>query len=189
MVELGGGTSPHPRADYVIDLHHPRRSPRQDATQTPWEVERGDVLATFLDDGSVDEVYSSHFLEHVPAGDPLLRVMDEAWRVLRPGGTFTAVLPLVGYTDPETGAPRHGHIGWQPWADPTHVSYWWLPERALYFCEGAFKPQADYGHRTWGPWPVYVPPAELADWTTPGDPRPFWTVREGWEGVFRLVRP
>lgn len=188
MIELGGGTNPHPRADVVIDLHHPRNAPPQDATVAPWRrMHRADNLGWDLaiGDGYADEVYASHFMEHVPHGQPLINVMNEAWRVLRPGGTFTMKLPLVGYTNPHSGAPESNQIGWQPWADPTHVSYWWFPEALLYFCEGPFKPHANYGIHTWAPLGPYVTDVEI-DLAEAGS---WWSVRGGWEGYARLVKP
>src|SRR5678816_2800742 len=65
-------------------------------------------------DNSVDELHASHFLEHIPARevedrdcqhpdkgmpshlygtDMLCAFMDEAWRVLKPGGVFAIVVP------------------------------------------------------------------------------------------------
>lgn len=52
-------------------------------------------------DGSVDAIYSEHFLEHLE--DPR-RLLAEAARVLRPGGSFRAVVPHFSnpyfYSDP-----------------------------------------------------------------------------------------
>ena len=88
LIDLGGGTLPHPRADIVIDLHHPKNVPAQDATRIPWHTDD-----LYLADGVADEVWASHFMEHIPRGQPLINVMNEAWRVLREGGTFTMILP------------------------------------------------------------------------------------------------
>lgn len=202
LVELGGGSNPHPRADIIIDLNHPRGSIPQDATEPPWMVSgptphtQGHTEGWVLASNTVDEVYCSHFLEHIPKGQPLINVMNEAWRILKPGGTFVALFPLVGYTDPETEEPRGQNIGWQPWADPTHVSYWWMPEAFLYFCEGPFKPCADYGIRIWAQLGAYTPEPVATDWINhhrlcPDNPyiRSFWSVRSGWEACCRLVKP
>jgi SAM-dependent methyltransferase len=193
LIDLGGGTLPHPRADIVIDLSKPKLSPAQDATVIPWLW--GTARPQDIDSNSADEVYSSHFMEHIPKGQPLINVMNEAWRVLKPGGTYTMILPLVGYTDPASGEPKSNHIGWQPWADPTHVSYWWLPEAFMYFCEGPFKPHADYGMQTWGALGSYVDPATATHWINEQRSQPvpttahsFWSVRDGWEGIVRLKK-
>jgi len=199
LIDLGGGTAPHPRASVVIDLHHPVASDSQDAGTTPWTCFHAGAVASRnapMNSGVFTEVYASHFMEHIPRGQPLINVMNEAWRVLKPGGTFTMILPLVGYTDPATGQPMSDHIGWQPWSDPTHVNYWWFPEALMYFCEGPFKPLADYGISIWAPMGPYIDDHKASmflnfqrsnevalgveSWSS---------VREGWEGVARLVKP
>jgi SAM-dependent methyltransferase len=172
-IELGGGTNPLPDSAVVIDIHHPVNSPAQDAAITPWISNTG-----VIEDSSFDRVYCSHFLEHIPSGQPRINVFNEAWRVLRSGGVFDIVLPLVGWTD-QNG---HGQLvnGWMPYADPTHVSSWWFPESLLYFCEGPFKPHAEYGIKTWAPL------GQLSNdpFVTGG-----WTVLHGFEGRARLVKP
>lgn len=198
LVELGGGTNPHPKADVVIDLRHPRNAPAQDATVTPWQCNHGpweEGGQGYLHSGLIDAVYASHFMEHIPKGKPIIDVMNEAWRILKPGGTFTMVMPLVGYTSVEWGGVSVN--GWQPYADPTHVQYWWLPESLLYFCEGPFKPHADYGIHTWaalGPWIEPEDATVELDYYRFAFPgllahRSFWSVRSGWEGIARLVKP
>lgn len=190
LVELGGGTNPHPRADIVIDIHHPRGAPEQDAANTPW-VHGFNIPYPVLDTGSVDEIYCSHFMEHIPKGQPIINVMNEAWRVLKPGGTFTMIMPLVGYTDHEGG---HLVEGWQPYADPTHVQGWWLPESLLYFCEGPFKPHADYGMWTWAALGQGISEHHASmnlkrHMISPPEPHSWWAIRGGWEGCAQLVKP
>lgn len=175
QIELGGGLAPDPNSSVIIDLHHPKDAEPQDAANTPWRSFSGAIAPS-----SVDRVYCSHFLEHIPSGAPRIAVLNEAWRVLKPGGVFDMVLPLVGYTD------EHGHgqlvNGWQPWADPTHVGYWWFPEALLYFCEGPFKPNANYGISVWKQLGQNCPnPFER--------PEGGWSVSHGWEGRARLVKP
>ena len=46
--------------------------------------------------GSVDKIYSSHFLEHLPY-DKALGVLRECRRVLKPGGIFRLVVPDLLY--------------------------------------------------------------------------------------------
>ena len=52
----------------------------------------GDVFAVLalVPDGLVDEVFSSHFVEHLP---DLARLVNEVARVLKPGGTMRTVAP------------------------------------------------------------------------------------------------
>jgi predicted SAM-dependent methyltransferase len=57
-------------------------------------------------DGSVDEVYSSHVLEHFTYPRPLLSVLEECHRVLKPGGRIRIAVPnarvfLQAYFEPE----------------------------------------------------------------------------------------
>ena len=51
-----------------------------------WDVDQGIPLA----DDSIDELFCQHTLEHVK---DLVAVMDEFWRVLRPNGKLTAIVP------------------------------------------------------------------------------------------------
>lgn len=57
-----------------------------------------------LKDDTVDELFSSHLVEHVP---DLVAFMHEAYRVLKPGGRFIVQHPY-----------QHSNRAWQ---DPTHV--------------------------------------------------------------------
>lgn len=80
-LDLGCGDNPAPgfkgvdryaqTADYKIDLF-----------KFPWPFK----------DGSVDELYSQQFFEHIPQN---VRVpfMDECWRILKAGGKFTVIAP------------------------------------------------------------------------------------------------
>lgn len=53
-----------------------------------------DVCALPFEDESVDEIYASHILEHIPHDVP---VLEEWHRVLAPGGTICVIVPdLVG---------------------------------------------------------------------------------------------
>lgn len=162
-LEIGGGTNRYGLSTHVIDPYHPYSKfwtplcPEEDylkffAQDSTWPFE----------DESVSSVYASHVLEHIPAGRDRIHVMNEAHRVLKRGGNFDILVPLVGYEDSFVGT-------WHAFADPTHVSYWWFPESLLYFCEGDFKPHADYGVKIW----------QLGS----------WHVNNGFEGVARLIKP
>jgi len=49
-----------------------------------------------LDDGSIEEIYSSHALEHVPMG-MVPHVLKEWFRLLAPGGKLTLLVPNFDY--------------------------------------------------------------------------------------------
>jgi SAM-dependent methyltransferase len=118
-----------------------------------------------FDDHRFDSVSAYDFLEHVPrtAIDyatgrtrfPFVELMNEVWRVLKPGGLFYAVTPAYPHA--------------LAFADPTHVNflteksyrYFAAPEPmgAMYGFVGAFNllrqarihPRGDYHPRTLSP--------------------------------------
>lgn len=47
--------------------------------------------------GSLDAVFTSNFLEHLPTKDDLHRSLAEAYRALRPGGRFIAMGPNIRF--------------------------------------------------------------------------------------------
>ncbi len=57
-----------------------------------------DVLRDVLrglpfDDNKFEEVYTSHLMEHIPAGEELYFVLSEIWRVCENGGKFIIRVP------------------------------------------------------------------------------------------------
>ena len=67
-------------------------------------------------DASVDEVYSSHVLEHFTYPRPMLDVLEECHRILKPGGRFRIAVPnarlfLQAYFEPE-GFDREKFCNW-----------------------------------------------------------------------------
>jgi predicted SAM-dependent methyltransferase len=46
-----------------------------------------------IPENRVDAIYSSHFLEHFSYPDPLLSLVRECYRILSPGGYFSAAVP------------------------------------------------------------------------------------------------
>lgn len=203
QVELGPGFKPHPQTDIGIDLTAGKGAPPQDAADPPatWRAyssesppegehaarPRGCILSE-----SVDHVYCSHFMEHVPKGAPTVHVLNEAWRVLKPGGAFTMLCPVIGVTLEGQASLVNA---WEPYADPTHVQGWWLPQSWQYFT-GQVHYDAQYGIREWRPLPVE--PASVGSVAATlareaggehvGD-ESFWTLRFGWEAIVRLVKP
>jgi len=53
----------------------------------------GPVYRRRLDSDSVDEVFSSHFFEHL-SGPERMPFMDEMWRVMKPGSKATIITPF-----------------------------------------------------------------------------------------------
>lgn len=184
-IELGGGAGPQSDADIVIDPKYPKGTVGSLAQETPWvrqdtEWMRSRDYRKVIPDGTVDEVVAFHVLEHIPAGWPRIAVFNEAHRVLKSGGTFKMRFPLAGYT---LDGP-HLLSGSGPWADPTHLSFWWLPESLWYFTgQGTSE---DYGIEKWEPLGPYVPAERV--WVDPHLPS-WWTVRWGIEGYACLARP
>lgn len=121
-IDLGGGTAPA-RGHVNLDPIHGEGRWRRAAQDTPWPAP----------DASVEQIRASHVLEHIPAGQPRIDVLNEAWRVLRPGGQLEVIVPHFGT--------------WQAHADPTHVSFW-VPESFSYL-DRSFGPEADYGIKPW----------------------------------------
>lgn len=60
-------------------------------------------------DGTVDEIASENFLEHIPQTEAIW-LMNEMWRVLVPGGVARHLVPEAGTV-----------VQFQ---DPTHLSQW-----------------------------------------------------------------
>jgi hypothetical protein len=139
-LEIGGG---HLLTEgYVnLDYRHGDGEWRRLAQDTPWPTP----------DQSVEAMRASHIMEHIPAGQNRIDVMNEAWRVLVPGGQFEIIVPLM------TGS-------WHAIADPTHVSYW-VEESFYYFCEGNFHPNADYGIKLWQTIDFHVEQGFEGHWT------------------------
>lgn len=128
-IEIGGGTLA-PAGWENLDPVHGTPGWMQRAQQVPWPAA----------DGSVDAIRASHVMEHIPKLDGArIDVMNEAHRVLRPGGVFEIIVPVFR-TDGR-------HLTWEPVADPTHVSDWcW---ESFHYFDGTFSANADYGIRPW----------------------------------------
>lgn len=98
---------------------------KRPAQQVPWPA----------GDGTVEAIRAAHVMEHIPAGAPRIAVMNEAHRVLRPGGVF------------EVRVPNALSGTWHAFADPTHVSFWCV--ESFHYFDGLFAANADYGIRPW----------------------------------------
>lgn len=176
-LEIGGGTLAPPGSLNVDPAHGtPPGDPRLAGLLRPGYEDIGLQVPAEggipLIDGCVERVRASHVLEHIPAGYQRIDVMNEAHRVLVPGGILDVALPVIGYEDRRTGEQRLVS-NWRPYADPTHVSFWWMPHSFLYFVpetHGGLAPNAEYGIRPW----------KLVHWDVGGDPF--------WEGTATLER-
>jgi SAM-dependent methyltransferase len=124
-IEIGGGTLVQP-GWINLDSRNGHGEWARMAQQTPWPT----------GDNTVDAIRASHVMEHIPAGQERIDVMNEAHRVLKPGGVFEIIVPIVN--DP---------LSWHAIADPTHVSFWVL--ESFHYFDGHFAANADYGIRLW----------------------------------------
>lgn len=123
-LEIGGGTLLTP--GYTnLDPVHGQGAWKRMAQDTPWPT----------GDNTVERIRASHVLEHIPSGmDQRVKVMNEAHRVLRHGGEFEIIVPLLVGT-------------WHAVADPTHVSFWVL--ESFHYFDGLFAANAHYGISLW----------------------------------------
>ena len=146
-LDLGAGDTPQ-EGYQSVDLFSPSAAHRVNLCQFPWP----------WNDSSVDALYSSHFLEHLPMvyvaptgeysavptssedRDLLCRFMDEAYRVLAPRGQFKIAVPSARSN--------------RAFQDPTHRRFFvaesfhyfnrsWRDERGLghYLCSCDFDIQ------------------------------------------------
>lgn len=123
-IEIGGGTKPRDGWHNLDPVHGV--GALKIPAQHPWPINTE----------SIEAVWASHVMEHIPAGVDRIAVFNEAHRVLIPGGTFTVVVPLFPWP--------------QAMADPTHVSYW--VEESFGYFDGRIpwgNPHADYGILPW----------------------------------------
>lgn len=122
-IEIGGGTLI--QSGWInLDPTHGQGEWRRIAQDTPWPT----------GDNTVQSLKASHVMEHIPAGQDRIRVMNEAHRVLMPGGVFEIIVPFMVGT-------------WHAIADPTHVSFWC--KESFHYFDGLFAANADYGIRLW----------------------------------------
>ena len=68
-----------------------------------------------FDAGTFDRVFAHDYLEHVPRllyvggvrRQPFISLLNEVWRVLKPGGIFEACTPMVTHLQTWAGDPTH----------------------------------------------------------------------------------
>jgi len=106
---IGVDRYPAAGVDIVMDLEHMTRpfpAADVDALELPWV----EFSALPFGESSIRSIISHHFLEHIGPG--FMRLMNECYRVLEPGGVFRAIVPLF----PSTAAVQ----------DPDHKRYFML---------------------------------------------------------------
>ena len=89
-------------------------STKTDATDIVRDLTRGLPFA----DSTADEILSDNVFEHIGPPEDFIFVLNECYRVLKPGGVLTAIVP-----DGRSQAA---------WQDPTHVRAF-VPRSALYW--------------------------------------------------------
>jgi SAM-dependent methyltransferase len=77
-----------------------------------------DCLCLPYDDSSIDVVRAFDFLEHIP-NDKRLDIIEEIFRVLKPGGEFQHFTPSI--------------LGMGAFQDPFHLSFWCI-NSWYYYC-------------------------------------------------------
>lgn len=83
-LDIGGGYNPHPGYVNMDMMDIPEVDIVWDIETFPWP----------LKDESVNRAIASHVLEHInPHKGIFIKVMDELWRVLKPGAQFAFVVP------------------------------------------------------------------------------------------------
>jgi SAM-dependent methyltransferase len=100
-----------PPADEIVDLR----------AAWPWP------------DSYVDEIFAHDVFEHLPSK---IHTLNEAHRVLKPGGKLDLWVPCVYLSD--------GRVNPGAFCDPTHTSFW-TPDDRYYFCEEWNNPQGERG--------------------------------------------
>jgi predicted SAM-dependent methyltransferase len=90
-----------------------------DLTVTPWPFK----------DNSIDEVFCSHFVEHL-SGEQLIRFMEELYRVTKPGSIITILAPY--------------YSSMRATQDPTHKSF--ISEASFLYYNKVWREQNKLEH-------------------------------------------
>ncbi len=127
------------------------------AVQAGLSVTLGDALADLAarPDGSLQGVFSAHFVEHLEP-DVLERMVAESARVLAPGGVFLAATPNAGCLSV---------LGYDFWRDPTHVRPY-EPRLLAFYCAKAGLEVVELGENPanrGGPPPETIAPPVRVD--------------------------
>lgn len=122
--------------DWVCDLSGRYWSLKPDVVEPSWGEWEMIAGHKVLKESSVDEVFSSHFLEHL-TGMERVRFYNELYRVLKPGAKATIIVPHWASN--------------RAYGDPTHQ---WPPvsEMSFYYLKRAWRQdQAPHTDLNWNP--------------------------------------
>jgi len=88
LMKLNIGSGHKPLEGYInMDIHD------YEADGFKTDVIRDISRGIPFDSEKFEEVYTSHFMEHIRNGEELYFVLGEVWRVLKPGGRFVIKVP------------------------------------------------------------------------------------------------
>lgn len=96
-----------------------------------------------FDTDSCDMIYSEHFMAHIDFPDEVNRFVSESFRILRPGGTFSAGVldsqwPIQAYNEgPDADFFKHARERWNPAECVTrmqHINYHFRQKGEHRFC-------------------------------------------------------
>lgn len=120
IIDLGCGSHRDPTATDGLDFYaYPGVTVVHDLTAFPWPIP----------DATYDAAVSHQVLEHLPrreevAGtDLLFQFFDEAWRILKPGGTLAFDVPESGSAD------AHADLTHRRFFSPRAFGFLWTPDR------------------------------------------------------------
>lgn len=168
------GTHPHDQLDFHVDLGCGRlkkgrigvdRYPAPGVVDVLVDLNTGQL--PFADD-SIESIVSHHALEHI--GDGFIALMDDCYRVLKPGGIFRIIVPLFP--------------SWSAVSDPDHKRYFMADGDTTTFDSFCGTP-GDTPQNCWlasfsVPYTTarfertamdYTPRCEMEKWWTPEDAR------------------
>lgn len=140
-MKLNLGCSDDFKSGYLNVDFYPDPKYTYGVTSAPVQYLQADLNQPWpWEDSSVDEIYAHDVFEHLRCGfaecAPKTWVMNEAHRVLKPGGLLDMTVPCVMLSD--------GRVNPGAFADPTHVSYWTWDD-AFYFGEQFNTPEFERG--------------------------------------------
>ncbi len=167
MLELLATLAPHARL-HGLDMN-PECVQHVKEAHPDWKIERLPLPGTIstLSEQSFDRIFLLDVVEH--CGDPL-RLLNECYRLLKPGGILTLSTPdRLGYH--KHGAPglpnfwfNIKHLAGKEWLDPTHVTEYSVWELRKLLEESQFQ-KHDLSQSFWHWIPWLRPPKKFYSFT------------------------